>query len=222
MNRLYVAVLVVSTLIMMGSVSYAAYEIKRDVAAYVVVLPGTADEAETPAPTPSGKLNYGSYTLPIGETITFAHLAITPFEVTDDSRCPMNAKCIWAGTVKAKVRVAAAMGTSVEVLELGKPFTTEAETIELTNVTPDRMAGDTISQDAYRLTFSVEKREAAAGKCYVGGCSSELCTDAPDAVSSCIYREQFACYKNATCERQASGSCGWTQTAVLQTCLAAT
>lgn len=57
------------------------------------------------------------------------------------------------------------------------------------------------------------------GKCYVGGCSSQLCTDKPDMVSTCEYREAYACYQTATCERQASGQCGWTPTPALSQCL---
>jgi hypothetical protein len=57
------------------------------------------------------------------------------------------------------------------------------------------------------------------GGCFVGGCSSEVCSDEPNTVSSCIYREEFACYKTAKCERQASGQCGWTKTPKLLSCL---
>lgn len=62
---------------------------------------------------------------------------------------------------------------------------------------------------------------SGAGGCVVGGCSGELCTDASDepAFSTCIYREEFACYKAATCERQNDGQCGWTQTTELKACL---
>lgn len=57
------------------------------------------------------------------------------------------------------------------------------------------------------------------GGCFVGGCSGEICSDRQDVVSTCIWREEFACYKNARCERQPSGSCGWTETAELASCL---
>jgi eight-cysteine-cluster-containing protein len=62
-----------------------------------------------------------------------------------------------------------------------------------------------------------------AGGCVVGGCSGQLCTDASEgpAVSDCMYRPEYACYKNATCERQANGECGWTPTPTLTACLAA-
>jgi hypothetical protein len=58
------------------------------------------------------------------------------------------------------------------------------------------------------------------GGCYRGGCSGELCTDDPNAVSTCIWRDEFACYRSATCARQADGQCGWTQTPELRACLA--
>jgi hypothetical protein len=55
--------------------------------------------------------------------------------------------------------------------------------------------------------------------CYVGGCNSELCSDDPGAVSTCDADPHDACYRTATCERQANGQCGWTSTPQLTTCL---
>ncbi len=57
--------------------------------------------------------------------------------------------------------------------------------------------------------------------CIVGGCSSELCTDASQgpAVSNCMYTASYACYKTAKCEQQQTGECGWTQTPELTQCL---
>jgi hypothetical protein len=56
--------------------------------------------------------------------------------------------------------------------------------------------------------------------CYVGGCSSQLCTDKPDMVSTCEWREAYACYQTATCAVQPDGECGWTETNELNACLA--
>lgn len=61
--------------------------------------------------------------------------------------------------------------------------------------------------------------------CKPGGCSGELCTEAGTTdpiMSTCIYRPEYACYKSARCERQASGKCGWTQTPELQSCISST
>jgi len=59
------------------------------------------------------------------------------------------------------------------------------------------------------------------GACVVGGCSSQLCSDASEEplVSTCLYKEEYACYKTATCERQKTGQCGWTETTALNQCL---
>ncbi len=67
---------------------------------------------------------------------------------------------------------------------------------------------------------SVSSVQQQAGGCKVGGCSSHLCVEENDpGFSTCEWREEYACYQSATCERQASGNCGWTQTAELQSCL---
>jgi hypothetical protein len=59
-----------------------------------------------------------------------------------------------------------------------------------------------------------------ATPCRVGGCSSQLCVGPGDPdVSTCEWLEQYACYRTATCELQASGRCGWTATDELRRCL---
>lgn len=60
----------------------------------------------------------------------------------------------------------------------------------------------------------------ASKTCYVGGCSGQLCTDNQDMVSTCEWREEYACYQTATCAVQADGECGWTPTTELNACLA--
>lgn len=56
--------------------------------------------------------------------------------------------------------------------------------------------------------------------CFVGGCSSQICSDQEGVISTCEFRPEYACYQQASCERQADGECGWTQTAALNACLA--
>jgi hypothetical protein len=57
--------------------------------------------------------------------------------------------------------------------------------------------------------------------CQVGGCSGQLCYDPAtgSGISTCEWREEYACYRSATCESQADGSCGWTMTPELKACL---
>jgi len=54
--------------------------------------------------------------------------------------------------------------------------------------------------------------------CIISGCSSEICSDKVQ-FSTCELKPGAECYKNATCERQVKGRCGWTQTDELTSCL---
>jgi hypothetical protein len=61
---------------------------------------------------------------------------------------------------------------------------------------------------------------APSGGCVVGGCSKQLCTEGSTPVgSTCEWLEEYACYRDAACERQSDGKCGWTQTPDLSACL---
>ncbi len=57
--------------------------------------------------------------------------------------------------------------------------------------------------------------------CKISGCNGEICLNTSDelAVSTCIYKEYFACYKSAKCEKQSSGNCDWTETKTLKECI---
>ena len=202
--------------------------------AYLVV--GSYEPAAEPVATTTESthiedkvLPYGPVTLRFGETARFDGLTVTPLSLVEDSRCAKGVQCIQAGTVRVRTQIVSGMGTSTDVIALGNTITTEAEAVTLQSVSPEAIAGVAINPSDYRLTYSVSKRAntvaapiapPAPAKCYVGGCSSQICSDTPDMVSTCEYREEYACYQNARCERQASGECGWTMTSDLQMCLA--
>jgi hypothetical protein len=57
--------------------------------------------------------------------------------------------------------------------------------------------------------------------CFVGGCSGQVCSDREGVITTCEWRDEYACYDTATCEVQGDGTCGWTQTEELDSCLAA-
>ncbi len=58
----------------------------------------------------------------------------------------------------------------------------------------------------------------AVAECRVTGCSSQICSDA-DMVTTCEFKEEYACYSKATCERQTNGQCGWTLGAAYAQCI---
>ena len=57
--------------------------------------------------------------------------------------------------------------------------------------------------------------------CKRAGCSGHVCSD-KDVITTCEFRPEYACYKSATCERQADGACGFTKTPELDSCLKGT
>jgi eight-cysteine-cluster-containing protein len=62
---------------------------------------------------------------------------------------------------------------------------------------------------------------AQPGSCIATGCSGTVCAEpGKEVMTTCEYRAEYACYPSATCEKQADGTCGWTQTAELTACLA--
>lgn len=59
--------------------------------------------------------------------------------------------------------------------------------------------------------------------CAVGGCSQQICGEAGEVeniATTCEWRAEYACYAASRCEKQASGQCGWTNTAEQSQCLA--
>lgn len=202
----------------LGIVTYAGYDTVRDLKSYTVIAPSAPQEQPEQPETPR-VYPYGNVTLRLSEEAVFNGVRITPLAVVEDSRCPADVQCIHAGTLRVRVQTVSGMGTSTDVIALGSSLTTEAEEVAFVSATPETRAGSEIGSDEYRFTFSVTKR-ATAQTCYVGGCSSEICSDRPDIVSNCMYRSEYACYKTATCEVQRSGSCGWTMTDSLRMCLA--
>jgi hypothetical protein len=58
--------------------------------------------------------------------------------------------------------------------------------------------------------------------CRTAGCSGQLCVDAdsPPIFTTCEWRAEYACYQTeGVCEPQPDGSCGWTPTPALMSCL---
>ncbi len=58
------------------------------------------------------------------------------------------------------------------------------------------------------------------GACVRGGCSGQLCGEkADELVSDCAFRQEYACFAKAKCERQPNGKCGHTPSPDLDACL---
>lgn len=82
-------------------------------------------------------------------------ITVTPLALVEDSRCPANANCIQAGTVRVRALVQGSTSQEV-VLTLGKPQIVLGKEILLTNVSPERTQDQVITFEEYHFTFSVK------------------------------------------------------------------
>jgi hypothetical protein len=89
----------------------------------------------------------------LGETAHVDGPSVTPLEVLEDSRCPMNARCVWAGQVRLKVRVHLGARDEERELTSNKPVPVADGALELVEVQPDRVAGETFDPKNYRFGF---------------------------------------------------------------------
>ncbi len=94
----------------------------------------------------------------LGETVSAFGAIITPEVLLEDSRCPTDVVCIQAGTVRVRAALMSGMGNAVQEFTLGETYTTEAEMITLTEVSPLPISTESISDSEYQFTFQVEKR----------------------------------------------------------------
>lgn len=91
----------------------------------------------------------------LGQTVNVGGPKVTPLAVLEDSRCPMNARCVWAGQVRLKVRVRLGRGAQDMILTSNKPAPVADGTLELAEIQPDRVAGEgrSLNPRDYRFGF---------------------------------------------------------------------
>lgn len=115
-------------------------------AAIAAVLAGCA----TVALPPSGD---GVSRAHIGQTVATDGPRVTPLSLVEDSRCPMNARCVWAGRVRMTARIGLGSGSQTRELTLGEPIAVADGNLELMEVTPARMTNDGVKPKDYTFGF---------------------------------------------------------------------
>lgn len=80
-------------------------------------------------------------------------VVVTPQEVIEDSRCPINARCVWAGRLVVRTRIDGAGWRDTADLTLGEDFGTHDVVIALTSGAPAPETGGTIAPEDYRFTY---------------------------------------------------------------------
>ena len=108
--------------------------------------------APPPPPVMSGS---ASATVGIGGQAMLNGLVIRPIAVTEDSRCPINARCVWAGRLILRTDLSAGGWHEQRDLTLGTPQPVPGGTLTLTAAEPGKLAGAQANPPANRFTFEL-------------------------------------------------------------------
>ncbi|WP_120078436.1 hypothetical protein [Aurantiacibacter odishensis] len=95
--------------------------------------------------------------VPLGKPVMAGNLVATPMEIHEDSRCPANARCVWAGRVIVLTRIDGAGWRETAYLTLGEPYATHGARLTLTSASPTAMTGEVIAPEDYRFTYSASE-----------------------------------------------------------------
>ncbi|MCQ8127790.1 hypothetical protein [Methylomonas rivi] len=104
------------------------------------------------------------FSLRVGQTVTIEDegLVIKFKAVLEDSRCPVNAVCVWAGNGKAELEVIEIAGQNKTVLlnteDKPKEIALKGHELKLIALNPPRIDGVSISSGDYAVTLYVKKK----------------------------------------------------------------
>jgi len=77
----------------------------------------------------------------------------TPMAVVEDSRCPENARCVWAGRLIVKTRIDGAGWRETADLTLGEPVPVRDVTVSLVAGLPEKQAERETAPAEYRFAY---------------------------------------------------------------------
>jgi hypothetical protein len=89
----------------------------------------------------------------LGVPVTVGDVAVTPIKVVEDSRCPVNANCVWAGRLIVETRIDGAGWRDTANITLGEDYGTHGKVIRLSQSSPNKTAPGDIDPSAYRFTY---------------------------------------------------------------------
>jgi len=95
------------------------------------------------------------------KTVANGRVKIKFISVTEDSRCPADVNCVWAGNARVKVRVIV-RGGETKTFELNtntrdKAGQADAYRVQLESLTPAKKSNRNIRQRDYRATISITR-----------------------------------------------------------------
>ncbi len=109
--------------------------------------PGSSGDTEEHEP--------GVITVKIDQGASIQGIKIVPTAILEDSRCPANANCIWAGQLRVKAILMADTVLIAEEFVLGKPKELFGRTVLLASARPQAETGIEIPAGQYEFDFEI-------------------------------------------------------------------
>ena len=102
-------------------------------------------------PAPAGP------TAGIGQWANADGLRVKPLAIIEDSRCPINVVCVWAGRLVVRAEVTGGSWRETHDFELRKPQSIPGGQMTLMEAVPSKLAGQPIEPADYRFIFAVTR-----------------------------------------------------------------
>jgi len=91
--------------------------------------------AAAPGPETGGAAPAGVVLARLGETAQLGGTSVRPIAVVEDSRCPSDVTCVWAGRLRLRVAISGGIGETE--LILGQPHALRTGALTLVSATPE-------------------------------------------------------------------------------------
>ncbi|WP_324827615.1 hypothetical protein [Qipengyuania zhejiangensis] len=95
--------------------------------------------------------------VPLGQPVLVGDVAVTAKRIVEDSRCPINARCVWAGRLIVETRIDGAGWRDTANITLGESYGTHGQVVALVDAGPDKMTSPELQSGQYRFTFADAK-----------------------------------------------------------------
>ena len=120
-----------------------------------LALPLAALALAACATLPAASATTGTPTAGFGQTANVGPLLVRPIALVEDSRCPINARCVWAGrlVILAEVSFNGGSDQFKGNMTLGTPLALGKESVTLVAGEPGKLAGAEGNPPASRFTF---------------------------------------------------------------------
>ncbi|RJY08704.1 hypothetical protein [Aurantiacibacter aquimixticola] len=91
----------------------------------------------------------------LGESVAVEEMSVTPLRVVEDSRCPINARCVWAGRLVVEAAIRSDGVAETREMTLGEPELMGGQSVLLSEVLP-RPSTQTmpVAPGDYRFVFT--------------------------------------------------------------------